>query len=158
MSVSGSRVCVRYENESNNWFFHPFEIGFRHLKVASCDGKQSTLINFAKERIIYRPIEGTETCHLLTLRSRIHHLALGIFETLGYLTLVVPFLVATFDRIFHKPWYIKGCEKLRTHIEEGGQLGVDPSKWRKNPFHSDCTNESFYQGASWIRKYPDMDQ
>lgn len=141
-------TTVRYESALNNFFTRPFEIGARHLKVAFSDGAQDTLLQLAKERIIYRPYESDNTYRPLTVGQRIYHGIVGTLETAGYLTLIVPFIVAIADRIFNKPCYPKGGYPFRTHMEEGG--GSLQADWRKNPFDANGVQDPFYQGASWL--------
>lgn len=140
---------IRYE--STNWLTMPFELGLRHLKLATCDGSQETLLHLAKERIIYRPLEKDNKYTSLTAGSRVYHIVVGTLETVGYLTLIAPFITAVADHLF-KPWYPKGGYPFRTHMEEGGVFTSDQAVWRKNPFDQNGLQDSFYQGASWLPK------
>lgn len=140
---------VRYEC-SINIFTLPFEVGLRHLKLAFCDGSQETLLSMAKERILHRPCKN-DHFEPLTKSRRFSHIVLGFFETAGYLTLFVPFVIAAVDRFFNRPWYCKGGYAFRTHMEEGGDFHESHKTWRKNPFDPNGAADPFYQNASWIK-------
>jgi hypothetical protein len=139
---------IRYE--TTNWLTRPLELGARHFKLATCDGSQATLLRLAKERIIYRPYEDDNTYTPLTVGQRVYHIAVGTLETVGYLTLIVPFITSVADRLFNKPWYPKGGYPFKTHMEEGGDFEARP--YRKNPFDQNGLQDLFYQGASWLPK------
>lgn len=119
-------IIIRYESSfynylaTNTYSFKnclsyialPFELGVRHLKVAFCDGKQETLTNMSRERIIFRVPGGphpekeerTEpNYHKLSTKDRVFHALVGFGETLGYLCIVVPFVIAAVDKFFNKP-------------------------------------------------------
>lgn len=148
-----SNVTVRYESSLNFFLTQPFEIGIRHLKVAFCNGSQKNLTEMAKERIIYRPEESEgDKLNPLTKTQRFFHLVTGVLETAGYVTIIVPFIVAVVDRIFNKPFgFHKGGPAARTHTQEGGRPGTKKHDWRKNPFDANGKEDPFYQGASWIK-------
>ena len=148
--IMRNTATVRYESGLSNFITNPFEIGLRHLKVACSDGSQNTLLQLAKERIIYRPLEADNTYKPLTIGQRIYHGVVGTLETVGYLTLVIPFIVSVAEKIFNKPWYPKGSYPFRTHMEEGGDFDASQSSWRKNPFDANGAQDPFYQGASWL--------
>ncbi len=145
-------IIVRYENGLNNFFVAPFEIGLRHLKVACCENSQNALLMLAKERIIYRPFEKDNAYEPLTIARRVYHGVIGTLETAGYLTLIVPFIVSIAEKIFNKPYYLKGCYEFGTHMEEGGLFGAKPATFRKNPFDPNGAQDPFYRGASWLPK------
>lgn len=154
-------VTVRYESSINSFLTRPFEIGLRHLKVGFCDGSPNTLLQMARERIIYRTHESKVNFDPLTKKQRVFHILTGALETVGYITLITPFVVSILDRIFNKPWYPKGGYPFRTHMEEGGSsnyaieeesnLSAVEAKWRKNPFDANGKNDPFYEGASWVK-------
>ncbi len=143
------RIAVRYEVALINRLTKPFEVGLRHLKVAFCDGTDEKLIQLAKERIIYRPFEETNKYAPLTIGQRLYHGIVGMLETIGYLTLIVPYIVQIADRCFCKPWYPKGCYAFRTNMAEGGSF--ETKVWRKNPFDDNGAEDPFYHGASWLK-------
>ena len=147
-------ATIRYEY--NHSLTMPFEYGLRHLKLAFCDGSQETLLNFAKERIIYRPFEASEhfsdRYKSLTLCDRVTHFIIGITQTVGYLTGVIPFIAAFADRLLTKPWYPKGGTDFQTHMVEGGSIDADDN-WRVSPFSPEAFQDPFYQGASWQKKH-----
>lgn len=146
-------VSIRYENPQSNFITRPFELGIRHLKVAFCDDSQENLTKIAKERIIYRPFElDNNQYKQLSLKERVYHAAIGLSETLGYVTIVTPFVAAAADKIFGgKPFYPKGGYPLRTHMEEGGNFeDFEAGNLRRNPFDQDAAEDVFYQGASWL--------
>jgi hypothetical protein len=142
-------VAVRHESSLNNFFTRPFEVGMRHLKVALCDGSQKTLTQLAKERIIYRSNASENIYKPLTLDQRIFHVVIGTLETAGYITLVIPFVIAAVDRFFGEPFYPKGGPDLRTHIQEGGNWETFKTHCRKNPFGAHSSQDPFYRGAFW---------
>ena len=88
----------------------------------------------------------------LTIGRRVYHFTLGVLETAGYLTLIIPFITAVADRLFNKPWFPKGFFIFRTHMEELGSFYPRNTMiyWRKNPFDQDAIEDPFYQGASWL--------
>ena len=134
-----STIYVRPESSSNNFFTRPFEVGVRHLKLALCDGDQKTLINLAKERIIYRPSEDTNSYKPLTLATRAYHITIGVLETLGYLTIIIPFIVAIADRLFsHPPYQFDKARGINIHQIEGGHRDTFWTKnnRRTNPFET----------------------
>jgi hypothetical protein len=176
-----SQITIRYES-SNCFIATPFELGIRHLKVAFCADTDDALLNLAKERVIFRPADcpelypsnstGRQYSHL-NLSKRICHAAIGLLETVGYLTLIVPFIVAIADRILNQRPYDHLCKAYATHVIEGGkplensQLKNVPvgdegqivncteenqelmQDFRKNPFAEDGRRDPFYKGASW---------
>ena len=143
-------TTVRYESFSR--FTKPFDIGIRHLAVAFCDGSQETLNRLARERIVYRPRE-SEIGLSLTKKQRSFHLVVGTLETVGYVTIIIPFIISFVDKILFKPYYPKGGPSFQTHMEEGGAFPEDTifteENWRKNPFHKKGKDDPFYKGASW---------
>lgn len=146
-------AIVRSESTLNNFFTDPFEVGLRHFKVAFCDGSQDALLELARERIIYRPYEKDGNVYEpLTIDRRIFHIIIGTLNTVGYLTLVIPFIVLAAQKFFSRPMYLKGCYGLRTHMAEGGAFGSNSDHWRKNPFDQNGAEDPFYQGASWLPK------
>lgn len=88
-----NRIMVRQESSLNSFLTQPFEVGIRHLKVAFCNGTQKTLIEMAKERIIYRPNESNSTYSPLTKKQRFYHFFTGVLETVGYITIIIPLMV-----------------------------------------------------------------
>ena len=168
-----SEVRIRYESALNSIFTLPFEIGVRHLKVAFCDGSQQTLTELSKERIIYRSRELEERFSPLTKKQGIFHLITGTLEIIGYatiaipffgdkfpksifkkssLTIFTPFIVYLIDSLSNKPRLNpQGGYSFRTHIIEGGDFYTNTNMRRKNPFHANAKEDSFYQGASWIK-------
>jgi hypothetical protein len=86
-------VLVKYESSFNSYLMRPFEVGIRHLKVAFCNGTQEELNKMSLQKIIYKPHEENVQFEPLKLKNRIVHILLGITETLGYLTLVIPFII-----------------------------------------------------------------
>ena len=143
-------VTVRYESAFNSYLTQPFEIGYRHLKVAFCTNSQEALTEMARERMIYRSPQQQDKFEPLTLTQRSFHAIVGCLETMGYLTIITPFITAIIDKVLNKPFYPKGGADFRTHIEEGGDID-DEANWRTNPFFDlDSKNDPFYQGASWI--------
>ena len=147
-------VQVRTQTSSNNFYTDPFEVGCRHFKVAFCDGSQNTLLHLAKERMIYRPNEKDNTYQPLTIGRRIFHILVGTLQTVGYLTIVIPFIVLAIQKLW-QPLYIKvrGGQPVRIHLEEGGNfpaIHADSDILRKNPFHPNGLEDPFYRGASWM--------
>jgi hypothetical protein len=145
-------VTIRYESAFDSFFTNPFEIGVRHLKVAFCNGSQANLTHLAKEKVIYRALEANnDVFQNLTLKQRVFHALVGFGETVGYLTLVVPFIIAAVDKYFNKP------TSQITQIAEGGQqatqgtgfvvVAIDNGTERLNPFES--VEDPFYYNASW---------
>lgn len=155
-------VTVRYESSLFNFLTQPFEIGLRHLKVACCDGSQETLIQMAKERIIYRPEEKNNNNYIsLTSKQRFFHAVVGLSEIVGYSALLVsdigykrfmiPFITSTIDRFLNKPFYeIKESWDFKVHVAEGGSFNYEGGILRRNPFDSNAITDSFYGGASWL--------
>lgn len=163
---------IRYESAS--LLTMPFELGVRHFKLATCDGSQETLLYLAKERIIYRPSiralpsgasSGQDNKYTsLTVGKRAYHITVGVLETVGYLTLIVPFIIAVADLLLNQHWFPRGRwvqedeyedygDTFRTHMTEGGWIGdwfEEVEDWRKNPFDADGIQDPFYQGASWL--------
>ena len=77
----------------------PFELGIRHFIIACCDGKPATIQRLMKERVIHQfsySYTGTDnpTYRDLTKCERAVHIVLGLLETVGYITIVLPFIVA----------------------------------------------------------------
>ncbi|MES2345415.1 MAG: hypothetical protein V4494_05720 [Chlamydiota bacterium] len=143
-----SLIQVRTEDSTNCFLFTPFEIGVRHFKVASSDGSQDSLISLAKERNIYRPYH-TNKYESLTKRDRVFHIILGLAETVGYATILVPFVVTVAEKFF-APQYPKGDYEFRTHMQEGGKFSS--KSMRRNPFDSNVVQDLFYRNASWVAK------
>ena len=149
-------ITVRYDSYFNYplcFLTHPFEIGVRHLQVAFCNGSQEALINMARERIIFRPTKEEGTFGPLTKTERLFHIGYGLLETAGYLAVIVPFIVALFDRIVHKLWP-RGCPGSYAslmNVYEGGDWRSKKDDWRKNPFEVDGKEDPFYTEASWIK-------
>ncbi|MES2344503.1 MAG: hypothetical protein V4494_00995 [Chlamydiota bacterium] len=142
-----SSITARTEGSTGCFLFTPFQIGMRHLRVATCDGKQDTLITLAKERNIYRPSAYAKKYQELTTETRVFHAVLGLAETAGYLTVVLPVIATIAEKIL-APWYHKGWYGAYTHYQEGGKEKERPM--RKNPFDRNGIEDPFYKGASWI--------
>lgn len=144
-----SPINIRYE--ANNAFTQPFQMGLRHFELAISDGSQDSLKDLAKERVIYRTFEAHEEYKPLNTSGRVCHIVLGVLETVGYVTLVVPFIVAVAEMIFNKPYCSpKGLTaEDRIHLEEGGGIKEYESK-RANPFTPKGLQDPFYKGASWV--------
>ena len=159
-------VTVRYESAFDNFFTNPFEIGIRHLKVAFCNGSQDNLTHLAKERIIYRANEDAgDQFQPLTRKQRVFHALVGLGETVGYLTVVVPFVIAAVDKFFNKRRFpnipadvvhlihLGGLLfKTEIHTNEGGRPlnSVLDTNNRCNPFSKEALDDAFYAGATWI--------
>ncbi|MBF5059293.1 hypothetical protein NEPTK9_000802 [Candidatus Neptunochlamydia vexilliferae] len=162
-------VKVRYES-LKAFLFTSFEVGVRHLKVAFCDGKQKTLTEMARNRIIYRASERNDDMYEeLKLKERVHHALYGSTEIFGYLPLaslpfhtpttaveyallMTPFITLAVDKARNKPLYIKGGPDFKTHMEEGGNHKSFFNKSRRiNPFDQRAKNDPFYQKASWLK-------
>lgn len=105
-------VCVDYRNFSKLSFEldEPFRVGCRHYKVAFCDGEQNTLKQLAQNGCIY-PLgtigygnnQNYTSYEPLTFLQRIKHFTLGLFETLGYLTVALPFIFLALEVVFIEP-------------------------------------------------------
>lgn len=149
-------INIRYENSFNHFPAKPLELGLRHLKVACCDGSQKTLLQLARDKIIYRPrASNHDTYEALTYKQRFSHAIIGLSETIGYATLIAPFAIAATDKFFNKPWYPKGGNAFRTHMEEGGNVDARREDWRKSPFDSDAMQDPFYQSNGAIHSHID---
>lgn len=162
-------VTVRYESSLYNFLTQPLEIGLRHLKVACCDGSQETLLQMAKERIIYRPFEKDNNIYpQLRSQQRLWHATIGLSEIVGYTALlvsdlgykrfIIPFIISTADCLFNRHWldFVGGLDG-RIHHQEGAKFrSSEENILRRNPFGSKVIADPFYQGASWFpkRKFP----
>ena len=151
-------VIVRYESSYKNSFVsfvaRPFEVGYRHLRVAFCNGKKETLVKMAKERMIYRAEEVKN--YNLTITHQVVHLVVGLLEILGYCTIVVPFAVAFFDERANRRAGPNNLSPLiKTHFHEWGSVDED---WnliepeRRNPYGPLASTDDFYKDASWMIK------
>jgi hypothetical protein len=61
-------------------------------------------MHLAKERIIYRANEAAnDQFQPLTKKQRVYHFLFGLGETVCYLTIIVPIVIAIVDKFFNKP-------------------------------------------------------
>jgi hypothetical protein len=87
-------IGINYE--VSNIFTYPFDLGVRHLMLATCDGSQKDIQRLADLKMIRQIPEKTMAYGPLTKSERTYHFAIGTVELLGYLIFVIPALIGPF--------------------------------------------------------------
>lgn len=112
------KININYSND--NTLFKPFVNGYRHCRVAFCP--QRSLKNLTTKGILPE----VKNSNALTQGERFKHLVLGVFETLGVIFVVVPFITDVAERYFNN----KSCVKPQTQTPKATTSAL-PEKLRQ---------------------------